>query len=1026
MLQSIFLIGQNFWENQSLFDENKIAGRTEFIPFSSVDKALSYEMNLTQNLESSNLLSLDGQWRFQVTDSPFKRNLSFYKDNYNVGNWENINVPSNWETEGFMPPQYTNVTYPFPKNPPYVDNTYNPTGLYRRDFIIDKEWLSNDVTLRFESIAGAATIWINGFRVGFSKVSKTAAEFNVTNFLNEGKNNISVEVIKYSDASYLEDQDFWRLAGIERSVYLIRQSSKGIHDFKIVADLTNNYRDGLLALDLQLKSANSASSKFEQVYFQLYDSNKNLIFRQKISVNNQQATLKKSIKNVKAWSAEFPNLYYGVLSIEDSKGNCIEAIAQQVGFRKIEIRNAQLLINGVSTLVRGVNLHEHHPTKGHTPDLVTMLKDIRLMKSHNINAVRLSHYPHNSLWIKLCNHYGLYVCDEANIETHGMGAEKQGWFDKTVHPAYLESWAEAHRDRIIRMYERDKNHPSIILWSLGNECGNGPVFFEMYDWLKQVDTTRPVQFEQANRERNTDIVCPMYPRIREMKEYAASKQTRPFIMCEYAHSMGNSTGNFKEYWDIIHSAPHMQGGFIWDWVDQGLTVIDSNGKEYFGYGGDFGMRHRQNDENFCANGLVDADRTPHPALQEVKHVYQPIQFKSIDTKSGVFEVLNLHDFTSLGDFDFICDIYKHGVKVESRQFKSSAKPKTNEVIKLYFGSDYFNIDSEYTLVLRAFNKKSVYRQVSEVAFGEFIIGEGNYFKQKPLSKDKLDYKITDQRVAFESGKVKGSINIRWGNLESYSIGGVSILQSGLQPNFWRAPTDNDFGNNMHVVSGVWRTAGKNMKHIRSVVVSHSSDSVVVSSEFLQSDLKLPYFIDYSIQTDGVVEVRVKMDLTDENLPELPRFGLKLDLKREFDNVKYYGRGPFENYQDRNTSAQLGLYQAKVKDMGFSYIRPQENGNRTDVRYMILTNENNIGVKIQGLQPLSVTAKHYWDEDMDPGLTKKQQHTIDVVNRNLVSLTIDLKQRGLGGDDSWGAKPHEQYLLKPDFYRYGFKIVPVGL
>lgn len=1009
----------NYWENPTLVDEGKLAPRSAFIPYANEGQVVD-----DSYLSSPFIHSLNGEWKLRVVESPSIRPVGFQTEDYNVSLWREIEVPSNWEMKGFMPAEYTNVRYPFPANPPYVDNSYNPTGCYRRDFDIDPLWLDGEVTLCFESIAGSATIWINGQRVGYSKASKTNAEFNIVDYLRPGRNSIAVEVIKYSDASYIEDQDFWRLAGIERNVYLIRRQKVSLNDYWIKAGLDDSYKKGTLEINVALERFKNTPTTGYQIEFELKDNSKTILKRAMPVVDNK-AALSTQIKDIKSWSSEYPNLYQAVVRLIDPKGGVVEVVGEKIGFRRVEIKQGQLMINGVATLIRGVNIHEHHQTKGHTPDIETMLEDIRLMKQHNINAVRLSHYPHSSQWIKLCDRYGLYVCDEANIETHGMGAEKQGWFDKSKHPAYLPQWADMHKDRIVRMFERDKNRTSVVLWSMGNECGNGPIFYQMYDWLKERDSSRPVQFEQADMNRNTDIVCPMYPSITHMEKYASSPQTRPYIMCEYAHAMGNSTGDFKKYWDIIHSAPHMQGGFIWDWVDQGVLTSDEVGRRYWAYGGDFGMAHRNNDENFCCNGLVNPDRVAHPGLMEVKRFYQHIDFAQVNVVKGEFEIINRHDFTDLSQFYFVWTLTLNGENVKSDKFEVSCAPKKSVKVNIPVSGVVAKDSQEYLLTICAFRKDADMLVAAgwQVASEQFEL-EGNKFFNKKLSSSKLNYSRKDNKIYFNStyNKIAGIFNLNWGTVEHYAVNGRRVFNGWFEPNFWRASTDNDFGNNMPTQCGVWRTAGRN-RNLISAKVTEADSAVRIECQFILTDIKIPYNVIYTINGDCSVAVEATLEAQGAQLPELPRFGMKCELPKWLENVNYYGRGPWENYNDRNHASHIGIYRAKVDDLKWEYIRPQENGYRTDVRYVELTDDHGVGVRIEGMQPICFSARHNYDEDFDPGQTKKQQHISDITPRNLVMLNIDLKQRGLGGDDSWWAKPHEEFIIKPAKLSYGFVVIP---
>lgn len=694
-----------------------------------------------------------------------------------------------------------------------------------------------------------------------------------------------------------------------------------------------------------------------------------------------------------------------------------------MGFRKVEIKDAQLHLNGVPVYVKGVNRHEHDDVYGHVPRKEIMLKDIALMKQFNINAVRTSHYPNDPLWYKLCDQYGLYLVDEANIETHGMGATFQAWFDTTKHPAYLPEWAPAHMDRMQRMVERDKNHASVIIWSLGNECGNGKVFHDGYLWIKQRDKSRPVQFEQAGEDWNTDIVCPMYPRIGSMQRYAtATDKKRPYIMCEYSHAMGNSNGNFSAYWDLIKSSKHMQGGFIWDWVDQGIKTKDDNGKTFWAYGGDLGGFYWQNDENGVADGLLASDRTPDPGLYEVKKVYQNVDFRAKDVVKGLFSVQNLFDFTHLDQFNFKWELYHNGVKVAEESFAVSLAPHQTKDITLSIPQINAGKGNEYFLNVYALTKSATELLPArhEIAKEQFRVG-GDFFERAYQTDKKLQVTKDGEKLTFTSGNVKGEFNIRQGRFTRYSNG----EQSGIpfpEPYFWRAPTDNDFGNGMPTNMGIWRTAHANrtLKNVTAEV--QNEDGIAIKIQYHLTGIDVPYTVEYQIQNDGAVRVTSSIDMTGRELPELPRFGMRMRLPPQYKNLAYYGRGPWENYSDRNEAAFVGLYKDEVSNQYFKgYIRPQESGNKTDVRWLALTTENGTGLRIEGIQPLCFSATNHAAEDLDPGLTKKQQHPTDLRPDRNVYVHIDLKQRGVGGDDSWGALPHQPYRLLDKKYSYSYII-----
>lgn len=1010
----------NEWENPSIVDRNKEAGRTVFTLYDNEELAIA---NTPEN--SKFYKSLNGSWKFNIVKKPSERPLDFYKTDLNTTKWQDIQVPSNWELQGFDIPIYTNVVYPFPKNPPYIDAGYNPVGSYRKMVTIPKHWKDKEIFINFGSISGYARIFINETEVGMTKASKTAAEFNITKYLKEGENVIAVQIFRWHDGSYLEDQDFWRLSGLERDVYLHAVPKKTIWDYHVSASLDDTYVNGVFNLNVNLRNFKSKASKNQQLSVRLISDKGDVVFSEvkKIKASDTLVKVSSTINKVLKWSAEHPNLYQLILKLSDKQD--AQVVATKVGFKKVEIKNSQLMVNGQPVMVNGVNLHEHHDTKGHAPDKETMLQDIILMKQNNINAIRMSHYPHDSYLYTLCDELGMYVVDEANIETHHMGAEKQGNFDKTKHPAYLPEWAPAHLDRIQRMYKQNKNHTSIILWSMGNECGNGPVFYEGYKWLKAQDNTRYVMFEQADEHSNTDIVAPMYPSIKYMKEYAENpEKSRPFIMCEYSHAMGNSNGNFQEYFDIIALNKKMQGGFIWDWVDQGLKTETANGEEFWAYGGDLGGENLQHDQNFCANGLVSANRKPHPALYEVKKVYQDIAFSL--NESNILTISNRYNFTNLDDFNFKWILKANGEVVKERTFQVSATP--NEAEDIVVELPELNKENEYYLEVYAFTKQATKTIPAnhEIAREQFKIGNTTFFNNKTESKGKLEYKTISNTLHFASGNVVGSFDLIQGKLIHYKLlqdkNSKSIL-SYPEPYFWRAPTDNDYGNKMPERLGVWKHAHDNLKVENVTVGKITAQGLPITVNFSITNLNALYTVVYLIKNDGEIQITASMDTAGNDLPELPRFGMRMILDGSYNNLAYYGRGPWENYSDRNTASFLGIYNDKVENQyTWEYIRPQEAGYKTDVRWITLSDKNNQTLKIVGEQPLCFSALNMRTETLDGGDKKSQTHTTDIhVENDKVYLHIDFKQRGVGGDTSWGAYPHKPYRLEDGNYSYNYTL-----
>ena len=1017
------------WENPEIFEINKEPARATALPYSNATQAIADVYSASPWFQS-----LDGTWKFNWHKKPAGKPEGFFKENYDVSDWDNIKVPGNWEIQSYGVPIYTNITYPHPANPPYISHDDNPVGCYVREFDIPQLWKDRRVYLHFESGLTAMYIWINGQFVGYSEVTKSPTEFDITRYIKQGKNKIAIEGYRWSDGAYLEDQDFWRLSGFDRSIYLYSTNQIRIRDFFAKSDLDASYKNGLFSLDVNLKNFLKNSEKV-QMEIQLLDAAGKQIMKaskSQIVQPEQEAIIPFSAKiaSPNLWSNETPYLYTLLLTLKDGNGKTLEVTSCKTGFRKVEIKNAQLLVNGKPILVRGVNLHEHNPDNGHVQSEDIMRKDIALMKQNNINAVRTSHYPQSPLWYKLCDEYGLYLVDENNQESHGLGYGPE-------NVANFPEWQAAHLNRVVRLVERDKNHPSVIIWSLGNESGNGKAFFTMYDWVKACDNTRPVQYEQAGENRNTDIVCPMYPRMESMKRYAARTDvTRPYIMCEYAHAMGNSTGNFQEYFDIISTSPHMQGGFIWEWLNHVIRAKDDSGRDYWAYGGDIGGYQYTNDGNFCADGLVGADRTPHPGLNEVKKVYQDILFHAKDLSidftyglsKGIITIENRFHYTDLKNYAFKWELLHNGEVVRKGDFTVSQAPLTKKDIAIQTGEykDRY-VDNEFFLNVYAYTKNAtemipagheVAREQFEISYPKIDISGVNVYTNS-IEKIQDD----NNRLVLKCNRVRIAFSKRNGSVIEYSVDGKPLLWSGPQPDFWRAPTDNDYGDGMPERCNIWKMAGRN-KTLKTFKVNDLGSYVTVLAEYELNDVSSIYQLYYTITPYGEVHVSVSWKAGRQGLPEIPRFGMQMTVPPEFDTFTYYGRGPWENYSDRNTSSFVGIYNSTVSEQQVDYFRPQENGNKTDVRWLTLTNKNGVGLKIKGMQPLSVKVSHNQASNLDFGTSKKNSHPSDVTPRKEIFLNVDLLQRGVGGDDSWGAMPHDPYRLLNNSYEYVYEISAV--
>ena len=1025
-----------FWENPEIFNLGQIKPHANFISSSNVEEL--FTANSFQKSNSKWVKSLNGKWKFHWAKKPANRPKDFYKNDFDVSSWDEIEVPANWELQGYGIPIYVNDRYPFPKNPPHIPHDYNPVGSYKKSFTIPGDWDGKEIFIQFGAVKSAAYFWLNGEFIGYNQDSKTPVEFNLTKYLQKGENTISVEVYRWSDGAYLECQDFWRLSGMEREVYLWAAPKVHIRDFFVKADLDENYVNGLLQIEIDLESFESKdNSKGYSLGFQLMDEEKNLLQEGVEVIDNQidrniVISFSNKIDSPKKWTAETPNLYQLALVLKNENGDVIQVVGCKVGFRKLEIKNAQLLVNGKAITIKGVNRHEHDEVNGHVIAEKDMLEDIKLLKHYNFNAVRASHYPNHARWYELCDEYGLYMVDEANIEAHGMGSCFSTPYDKEAHTSALPNWEAAHLDRVKRMFERTKNHACIITWSLGNEAGNGQNMQAAYEWVKQRDDSRPVQYEQAGEEKNTDIVCPMYPKIETIIEYAEQTNDRPLIMCEYAHAMGNSVGNLQKYWDAMERFPNLQGGFIWDWQDQGILAKTEDGTEYWKYGGDFGGDGVPSDNNFCINGLVFPNRAIHPALLEVKKVYQNIKVEAIDLEKGVFRIHNLFDFISLKNVWLDCDILEDGESVlKSRIDDLDIPPKGSMDLDLefYFPKEEVQKERFINLTFYTSEAESMIPASHEMAKFQFKLQDSIQTEprleksQKPLilKEEQNIYKIEGDDLLIRFSKETG-------HLEQYVFRGNILLTNGARPNFWRAPIDNDLGNLMMLRLKDWKDASKGRDVEEVIVTVISEQEISLKTVFSFPSVELKYELHYRVFGNGEIEVNGQFLPFQDNqkeLPELPRFGVTMELPLQFENLKWYGRGAHENYSDRKTSAFVGVYNNTITEQYHPYIRPQENGNKIENRWLTLTNAAGNGLKIIGQPLFDFSAQKYTTDDFDLGdFEKPFKHTYDLIPKDFITLHVDFGQMGIGGDDSWGAHTHDEFKLFAKPYSIQFLIQPL--
>ena len=1007
------------WHNVDVNQQNRAPRRAAFFAFENQDKAQAFEKK-----NSANYLSMEGTWKFNFVKDYNKRPVNFFAANFDDSQWKDFPVPGLFELNGYGDATYKNIGYAwatqFDPNPPYISELNNYTGSYRRTFALPKDWKGKDVYFHVGSATSNLTLWVNGKYVGYSEDSKVAAEFNISKYLKPGKNLIAMQVMRWCDGSYFEDQDFWRFTGIAREVYLYARPKVHAADIRLDAGLENQYRDGVLNYQVALKGGKT------DVTLTLCDKDGKKI----AEASGVQGTIK--VPGVKAWTAETPYLYKAFITLKNKQG-VLEVIPQKIGFRNVEIKNAQLLVNGKPVLIKGANRHEIDPDGGYVVSVERMIQDIKIMKQLNINAVRTCHYPDDPRWYDLCDEYGIYVTAEANLESHGMGYDEKSL---AKFPEYLQTHIERNEGNVKTFI----NHPSIIVWSLGNECGYGINFEKTYDWVKAYDQTRPVQYERGGYDSKTDIHCPMYIDYEESEKYCKSDGVKPYIQCEYAHAMGNSEGGFKEYWDLIRKYPKYQGGYIWDFVDQGLRDKSPiTGKEIFTYGGDYG-RYPASDYNFNCNGIIAPDRRLNPHAYEIQYWHQNVWIKDLDAVNGAFNIYNENFFKNIDDLHLTATIYANGVKlstVEIPETKGIAPQTTkmvkSDALKYAIAEAETEHGEEEITVNFAFASDGTEPLVEKgqvMARQQFVINEYQF--------DKIDTPIaaTSTKISGKKGKLQSTSNIEVEETNSYvkvsakrmsvtigkktglidylDVDGEPILKfrESMKPEFWRAPTDNDYGASLQKELKVWKNPVMNLK---SFDKSEMKDSVVLTATFEMPEVKAELVLRYRINAVGEVSVTEKMT-TDKaaKIADLFRYGMVLDLPASFSKLEYYGRGPEENYIDRHSSTFIGKYESDVKDEYYPYIRPQESGNHTDIRYFSIFNPaSGKGITFEGYAPMECSAIPYSIEDLDSGDEKEHawgQHSGDLVDKGLTQVHIQQRQYGLGCIDSWMTKPMEKYRM----------------
>ena len=993
------------WQNVNINQQNREPRRANFFAFENLEKAQSFDKK-----KSANYLSMEGMWKFNFVKDHNKRPANFFALKYDDSQWKDFPVPGLFELNGYGDATYKNIGYAwatqFDPNPPYISELNNYTGSYRRTFELPKDWKGKDVYFHVGSATSNLTLWVNGKYVGYSEDSKVAAEFNISKYLKPGKNLIAMQVMRWCDGSYFEDQDFWRFTGIAREVYLYARPKLHAADIRLNAALENNYQDGVLNYKVSLKGGKT------DIAITLCDKDG----KQIAQATGAQGVIK--VPKVNAWTAETPYLYKAYITLKNKQG-AAEVIPQKVGFRNVEIKNAQLLVNGQPVLVKGADRHEMDPDGGYVVSLERMIQDIKIMKQLNINAVRTSHYPCDPRWYDLCDEYGIYITAEANLESHGMGYEEKSL---AKFPEYIVPHIERNEGNVKPLI----NHPSVIVWSLGNEGGYGINFEKAYDWVKACDKTRPAQYERGGYDSKTDIYCPMYIGYEESESYCKSNGTKPYIQCEYAHAMGNSEGGFKEYWDLIRKYPKYQGGYIWDFVDQGLRDKSPvTGKEIFTYGGDYG-RYPASDYNFNCNGIIAPNRRLNPHAYEIQYVLQNVWIKDFDAENGSFNVYNENFFKNIDDLSLTATLFANGVKLTTVAIPDTkgiapqaTKLVKSEALKSAIEKAEAEHATEEITINFAFASDGSQPLVDkgQVMARQQIVLNGYEFDKVDAPANtgsKIEVEETNSYVKVSAERMSVTIGKKTGMIDYLDVDGEPMLKfrESMTPEFWRAPTDNDYGASLQKKMRVWKNPQMNLK---SFDKSESKDSVVLTANFEMPEVKAELMLRYRINAAGEVAVTEKMTTDKEaKVADLFRYGMQLQMPASFSKLEYYGRGPEENYIDRHSSSFIGKYEANVKDEYYPYVRPQESGNHTDIRYFSIFNPTTgKGITFEGYAPMECSAISYLVEDLDAGIEKEHawgQHSGDLVEKGLVQLHIQQRQFGLGCIDSWGSSPMEKYRM----------------
>ena len=1030
-LSSVYAQKLPVWQDPNVNQVNREARHAHFFAFESEEMARQGDKS-----KSDRYLSMEGMWKFNFVKNHQDAPAGFYGLKYDDSKWVDFPVPGLFELNGYGDKIYKNMGYAwcttFKNNPPYIGETNNYTGSYRKTFELPANWKGQEVFFHVGSATSNLSVWVNGKYVGYSEDSKVAAEFNITKYLKSGKNLIAMQIMRWCDGSYLEDQDFWRFTGIAREVYLYSTPKVRIQDFFI----TQDYQDGKGILGVDAKIVGGKA----QLESKLYDAEGKLV------ADGLQAT----VDNAKAWTAETPYLY--ILELQLKQGNkLLQTIRKKIGFRNITIKGGQLLVNGQPILIKGADRHELDPDGGYIVSVDRMIQDIKIMKYLNINAVRTCHYPDDPRWYDLCDEYGLYLTAESNLESHGMGYK-----EKTL--AIRTDFEKAHIERQEGNMITYKNHPSIIVWSLGNEAGYGPNFEKAYDWVKAYDNSRPCQYERAELDGKTDIFCPMYMDYKDSENYSKGNATnykgkpvegksgvKPLIQCEYAHAMGNSMGGFKEYWDLIRKYPVYQGGYIWDFVDQGMRDKSKvTGKEIFTFGGDYG-RYPASDYNFNCNGIIAPDRRLNPHAYEVRYYYQNVWVSDKGLKEGKVEIYNENFFKTIDDLELEWFVggaagkhhHNNGNRPEGMTFGHGGKVDVNgiapqqrkvitiDALKQVAEKVLGHHGDQEIFVIFQFKTREAQPLIDKgqvVARQQFILNPYQ-FPEIKAEEAKVQKEETESYVKFNAAGTTLTVGKWSGWIDYIDVDGEPMLvdRESVTPEFWRAPTDNDYGAWLQQKFGVWKNPQMILKDIEI-------DDNQVEAKFEMADVKAELKMTYTLSEDGEIIVRQQLKTDKEaKVSQMFRYGMQLQMPKKFDEVKYYGRGPIENYCDRNSSEFIGVYNNKVADEYFNYVRPQESGNHTDIRWFRVIDKDGKGLEFYSNAPMEASAINYLMSDLDDGPMKDKKvghHSGDLIERPLTQVHIQQRQMGLGCVNSWGAWPRPEYLVPYQDYDFTFVIKPV--